>query len=85
MQTDKHNGALGHKFEGHEIAPTSDLWANIEAKLDEKNDRRIIAWWWFSGLAAVLALSFGVYQFAYVSGNDMISTFKRYKQGCIIE
>ncbi|WP_264520083.1 hypothetical protein [Flavobacterium sp. N1994] len=47
------------KFKDFEANPSEEVWANIEAKLDEKKRRRVIPFWWkLSGVAAILLLGF---------------------------
>ena len=50
-------------LEHFEVAPPAMAWDNIEAKLNEKkNKRRVIPFWWkLSGIAAVLLIGFGLY------------------------
>ena len=46
-----------------EINPPEMAWENIEAKLNEKKEkRRVIPFWLkFSGIAAILLIGFGLY------------------------
>ena len=47
------------KFENFNIFPPDNAWENIELKLKEKKDRRIIPFWWkLSGIAASLVIGF---------------------------
>ena len=47
------------KFKDFEANPSEEIWANIEAKLDEKKERRVFPFWWkLSGVAAILLLGF---------------------------
>ncbi len=51
------------QFKDFEAVPPQDAWANIEARLDsKKRKRRIIPFWLkASGVAALLAISLGIY------------------------
>ena len=47
------------KFKDFEVVPNESNWDNIEARLNEKEKRRIIPFWWrLSGVAAALLLFF---------------------------
>lgn len=47
------------KFKDFEVVPAEQVWENIEAKLKEKEKRRIIPFWWkLSGVAASLLIGF---------------------------
>ena len=47
------------KFKDFEVVPNESNWDNIEARLNEKEKRRIIPFWWrLSGVAAALLLGF---------------------------
>ena len=57
------------KFKDFEGNPSEDVWANIEAKLDQKKKRRIVPFWWkLSGVAAVFLLGFLVSKSIYDGG-----------------
>ena len=51
------------RFENFEVIPPENAWENIEMRLNEKkNKKRIIPFWWkLSGIAALLALGFFVF------------------------
>ena len=58
-------------FENFEEFPPEIVWGNIEAQLSKKKKRRVIPFWWnLSGLAALLLISFGVYNFYF---NDSVT------------
>ncbi|MBP6556978.1 MAG: outer membrane beta-barrel protein [Flavobacterium sp.] len=45
------------KFKDFEASPADDVWGNIEAKLEDKKQRRVIPLWWkLSGVAALLLI-----------------------------
>ncbi|MGK4566656.1 hypothetical protein [Flavobacterium sp. 3HN19-14] len=45
------------KFKDFESEPNPQVWKNIEAALKEKDDRKVIPFWWkLSGVAAVLLI-----------------------------
>ena len=47
------------KFKDFEAEPSAEMWPRIEARLKEKEDRKIIPFWWkLSGVAAALLLGF---------------------------
>jgi hypothetical protein len=47
------------KFKDFEVTPNGKVWENIEAKLNKKEKRRIIPFWWkLSGIAASLLIGF---------------------------
>jgi len=50
-------------LEHFEVTPPEMAWNNIEAKLNEKKEkRRVIPFWWkLSGVAAILLIGFGLY------------------------
>lgn len=58
MSDKKHIDRLfQEKFKDFEKAPNDAVWANIEAKLNEKKKRRVIPIWWrYAGVAALLLL-----------------------------
>jgi len=61
------------KFNDFEANPAEDLWANIEAKLDDKKRRRVIPLWWkLSGVAAIFLIGFWVGQAVF--NNDVAPT-----------
>ncbi len=59
-------------LEHFEVAPPEMAWKNIEAKLNEKKEkRRIVPFWWkLSGIAAILLIGFGLYT-TYFNGNSV--------------
>src|SRR5687768_7733143 len=74
MQTDK-PGSLGDKFDGFGAAPTDQLWNSIASSLDQKEKKKRGAfWWWFGGIAASVALLFGIYQLGYQAGKSESAT-----------
>ena len=47
------------KFKDFEVVPEEHIWENIEAKLKDKEKRRVIPFWWkLSGVAAILIIGF---------------------------
>jgi hypothetical protein len=45
------------KFKDFEANPADDVWGNIEAKLEDKKQRRVIPLWWkLSGIAVLLLI-----------------------------
>ncbi|MGL2965350.1 hypothetical protein [Flavobacterium sp. XGLA_31] len=47
------------KFKDFEVNPSAEIWDNIEAKLNEKKKRRVIPFWWYlTGVASVILISF---------------------------
>ncbi|WP_293872220.1 outer membrane beta-barrel protein [Flavobacterium sp.] len=57
------------KFKDYEANPSEGIWANIEAKLDEKKRRRVIPFWWkLSGIAAIFLLGFLISKSIYDDG-----------------
>ncbi|HMI08298.1 MAG TPA: hypothetical protein VK528_12170 [Flavobacterium sp.] len=49
------------KFKDFEMNPPEHTWPEIEARLKEKKDRKIIPFWWrFAGIAAALLIGFGI-------------------------
>ena len=66
MNNDKQNldNFFKNTFENFEEFPPEIVWGNIEAQLSKKKKRRVIPFWWnLSGVAALLLISFGVYNF----------------------
>lgn len=58
-------------FENFEEFPPEIVWGNIEAQLSKKKKRRVVPFWWkFSGVAALLLISFGIYNFYF---NDSVT------------
>jgi cytoskeletal protein RodZ len=58
-------------FENFEEFPPEIVWGNIEAQLSKKKKRRVVPFWWkHSGVAALLLISFGVYNFYF---NDSVT------------
>ena len=56
------------KFKDFESEPDPQVWKNIEAALKEKDDRKVIPFWWkLSGVAAVLLL--GLFSWNLISDN----------------
>ena len=57
-----------------EINPPEMAWENIEAKLNEKKEkRRVIPFWLkFSGIAAILLIGFGLYT-TYFNNNSVVN------------
>ena len=48
-------------FKNFEAVPSPDVWKNIQTKLKEEDDRKVIPIWVkFSGIAALLALFFTI-------------------------
>lgn len=66
---------IKQKLENHQIPVDADIWAGIEAGLQQKKKNKIIPfWWWFPiGSAAVLALIFTLSPF---TGNRNENTAK---------
>ncbi|MEM7085979.1 MAG: outer membrane beta-barrel protein [Bacteroidota bacterium] len=60
MSKKKHIDELfKEQFQNFEVAPSPDIWNNIQAKMkkEEKEDRKVIPIWWkLGGVAAALAL-----------------------------
>lgn len=56
MSEKKHIDRLfQEKFKDFEVEPAPEMWSQIEARLEEKKDRKIIPFWFqFAGVAAVL-------------------------------
>ena len=59
-------------FAHFEVTPPEMAWENIEAKLNEKKEkRRIVPFWWkLSGVAAILLIGFGLYS-TYFNSNTV--------------
>jgi hypothetical protein len=51
------------KLNGFEVHPPNEVWMNIENELKKKEEkRRVIPFWWkLSGIAALLAIGFSIY------------------------
>ncbi len=62
MKKNKHIDDLFKEgFKNFEATPSPQVWENIQAKLKEKDDRKVIPFWFkFAGVAALLALLFMV-------------------------
>ncbi len=60
------------RLEQFEVTPPEMAWNNIEAKLNEKKEkRRVIPFWWkLSGIAAILLIGLGLYT-SYFNGNSV--------------
>ncbi|RZJ68403.1 MAG: hypothetical protein EOO50_01020 [Flavobacterium sp.] len=58
MSEKKHIDRLfQEKFKDFEVEPSDETWSYIEARLEEKKDRKIIPFWFqFAGVAAVLLI-----------------------------
>lgn len=68
MQTEK-PGSLAERFGDFGAAPSDQLWNSIASSLDgERQKKRGVFWWWFSGIAAGLLLLTGVFQMGYFVG-----------------
>ena len=48
------------KAEQKDFARMEAVWNRVEEKLDNKKQRRIAAWWKYTGMAAVFLLFMGV-------------------------
>ncbi len=64
MQDNTTLGSLQGRFEDFGALPSNALWGKIEDRIQEKRNRRGLFFWWTSGIAAVLLLSFGIYYFS---------------------
>ncbi|MDI1254761.1 MAG: hypothetical protein PSV16_01560 [Flavobacterium sp.] len=66
------------KFKDFESEPNAQVWKNIEAALKEKDDRKVIPFWWkLSGVAAVLLI--GLFAWNLISDKPTI------EKGLVIE
>jgi hypothetical protein len=53
------------QFKNLDINPNEEVWENIELRLREKKKKRVVPFWWkLSGVAAVLVVGLGIYNFA---------------------
>lgn len=53
-------------FKEHEVLPPNIVWENIEARLKEKQKRRVIPFWWtLSGIAALFVIGLGFYNWQF--------------------
>ena len=52
------------RFENLEVSPSPEVWKNIQTKLKEEDDRKVIPIWIkLSGIAALLVLFFTIGNF----------------------
>ena len=49
------------KLKSLETIPSPEVWDTIEAKLQKKKKRRILPFWWYSGIAGVLIIGILVF------------------------
>jgi len=60
------------QFNNHEVLPPDIVWDTIAEKLKEKKKRRVIPFWLrYTGVAALLAIGLGLYNYQF---NDTINT-----------
>lgn len=59
------------KFKDFEVVPNEMVWDNIEAKLNKKEKRRIVPFWWkLSGIAASLLIGFLIVNAVFFSNQN---------------
>jgi hypothetical protein len=65
MEQDFHD-----RFNGWEVQPSPNAWDKIERRLDGKDNKKPVFWWWFGGIALLIALgTAGVW---FLQSNNMV-------------